>query len=169
MAHPQIEQAVQKVDEFLRAYPGITQYDRLCDLEKKTGYQKEYIFGAVVSVLSTILFMAGGFKLISDLAAFLYPAYMSVKAIDSTDPLDDVQWLTYWVVFGAFSIMESVAPMSWLIMWIPFYHVLKIFFFLWLSHPKFMGAGLVYKQVVKPFVLPYLQLSEAVKPQKKED
>ncbi len=89
----------------------------------------------------------GGMKLISDLIAFLYPAYMSFKAIDSADPVDDMQWLTYWVVFAAFSILENVA--SFLILWIPMYYMIKIGFFVWLYHPKFMAAGLVYKNFVK--------------------
>lgn len=93
---------------------------------------------------------------------------MSFKAIDSADTKDDTQWLTYWVVFASFSIVENV--MSFLVTWIPFYYVIKSGFFLWLYHPRFMGAGLVYKQVIKPFVMPYLQAFEqTAKPQKKEE
>ena len=89
----------------------------------------------------------GGTKLFSDIFAFVYPAYMSFKAIDSSDATDDTQWLTYWVVFASFSITESIA--GFITSWIPFYYVIKTFFFIWLYHPKFMGAGLVYKQVIK--------------------
>ena len=121
--------------------------DRLRDLEKKTGQPKAYIFFGVVFLIVSVFYSLGGFKLISDVMAFIYPAYMSFKAIESPDPVDDTQWLTYWVVFSLFSIVENVA--SFLIAWIPFYYVIKIAFFAWLCHPKFMGAGLVYKQVVK--------------------
>eukprot|EP01082_Thalassiosira_pseudonana_P003158 g2846.t1 g2846 contig12:911456-912300(+) len=165
--HPQLETAITKVDEFLAAYPTACQYDRLRDLEKKTGQPKAYIFFGVVFLIVSVFYSLGGFKLISDVMAFIYPAYMSFKAIESADPVDDTQWLTYWVVFSLFSIVENVA--SFLIAWIPFYYVIKIAFFAWLCHPKFMGAGLVYKQVVKPFVMPYLAAFEAQKPQKKED
>ncbi len=89
----------------------------------------------------------GGTKLFSDIFAFVYPAYMSFKAIDSSDATDDTQWLTYWVVFASFSITESIA--GFITSWIPFYYVIKTCFFIWLYHPKFMGAGLVYKQVIK--------------------
>lgn len=89
----------------------------------------------------------GGTKLFSDIAAFLYPAYMSFKAIDSSEATDDTQWLTYWVVFATFSITESV--LTFLVNWIPFYYIIKSAFFTWLYHPKFMGAGLVYKQIIK--------------------
>lgn len=102
---------------------------------------------AAVTLFTTIIFSMGGMKLISDLAAFVYPAYMSFKAIDSEDPVDDMQWLTYWVVFAVFSITESAC--SFLISWIPMYYMIKVCFFMWLFHPNFMGAGLVYKQVIK--------------------
>ena len=86
-------------------------------------------------------------KLMTDLFGFAYPAYMSFKAIESSETIDDTQWLTYWVVFGFFSIAENV--MSFLIEWIPFYYMIKCAFFLWLYHPKFLGAGLMYKQLIK--------------------
>ena len=96
--------------------------------------------------------------MVSDLFAFAYPAYMSFKAIDSPDPTDDTQWLTYWVVFALCSITESIV--GFMIELIPFYYMIKIGyvstftngehvcltfirFFLWLYHPKFCGAGLI--------------------------
>lgn len=168
MTHPKLDQAVQKVDEFLAAYPTLCQYDRLRDLEKKTGQPKAYLFFAIVSLITTIVMSVGGSKLFSDIFAFVYPAYMSFKAIDSTsDATDDTQWLTYWVVFASFSITESV--MTFIVSWIPFYYIIKSAFFMWLYHPKFMGAGLVYKQIIKPFVMPHLQHFEHSKPQKKEE
>lgn len=155
------------MDAFLAGYPTLCQYDRLRDLEKKTGQPKVYFFFAFATVISTLIYALGGMKLVSDIAGFLYPAYMSFKAIDTPDIADDVQWLTYWVVFALFSIVESA--MSFLVSWIPFYYVIKMGFFLWLTHPKFMGAGLVYKQAIKPFVMPYLLAYQKTKPQKKEE
>jgi len=147
MPHPQVEQVIQRVDSFLAAYPTASQYDRLRDLEKKTGQPKVYFFLAAVSILSSIIYGLGGMKLVSDIFAFAYPAYMSFKAVDSAEPTDDTQWLTYWVVFSLFSIVENV--MSFLVTWVPFYFMIKCCFFAWLYHPRFMGAGLVYKQVIK--------------------
>lgn len=168
MTHPQVQQAIQKVDDFLAGYPTLCQYDRLRDLEKKTGQPKVYFFLAALTVISSIIYGLGGMKLISDVACFAYPAYMSFKAIETADPTDDTQWLTYWVVFGFVSIAENV--MSFLVAFIPFYFGIKVGFFAWLYHPKFNGASIVYKQVVKPFVMPYLlAFEETAKPQKKEE
>lgn len=90
---------------------------------------------------------------------------MSFKAIDSSNEGDDTQWLTYWVVFSFVSIIESIA--GFITEFIPFYFPLKVAFFVWLYHPKFMGAGMVYSQAIKPFVMPYLNQMSSV--QKKAD
>lgn len=151
---PQVIAAIEKVDAFMAKYPTVTQYEKLKDIEKQTGYSKVYAFLLSVTVISSVIYCLGGPKLVTDLVSFIYPAYMSFKAIDSSDPSDDTQWLTYWVVYSFISIFESVC--GFLTEFIPFYFFLKVFFFIWLYHPKFMGAGLVYSQVVKPFVMPHL-------------
>ena len=135
------------------------------EIEKKTGYSKVYFFLLAFTILSTVIYSLGGAKLITDLVSFVYPAYMSFKAIESSNEADDSQWLTYWVVFSFVSITESIA--GFLTELIPFYFPLKVAFFVWLYHPKFMGAGMVYTQVMKPFVMPYVEAVSSV--QKKAD
>ena len=139
--------------------------EKLKEIEKKTGYPKVYFFLAALTLISSIIYTLGGAKLITDLVSFVYPAYMSFKAIDSSNDGDDTQWLTYWVVFSFVSIIESVA--GFVTEFIPFYFPLKVAFFVWLYHPKFMGAGMVYSQAIKPFVMPYLNQMSSV--QKKAD
>ncbi|KAL3807370.1 hypothetical protein ACHAXA_009822 [Cyclostephanos tholiformis] len=163
MAHPQIQQMIMKVDDFLSAYPTLFQYDKLRDLEKKTGQPKVYFFFGIIAVITSVIYAMGGMKLMTDLFGFAYPAYMSFKAIESSESIDDTQWLTYWVVFGFFSIAENA--MSFLIEWIPFYYMIKCLFFLWLYHPKFLGAGLVYNQIIKPHVMPALERTQPPKKQ----
>lgn len=121
--------------------------DKLRELEKKTGQPKVYFFLAIVAILSSIIYALGGMKLTTDLFAFVYPAYCSFMAIESAETIDDTQWLTYWVVFAFFSITENV--MNFLVEYIPFYYMIKCAFFLWLYHPKFLGAGVVYKSIIK--------------------
>jgi len=81
---------------------------------------------------------------------------MSFKAIDSEIETDDQQWLTYWVVFSVFSILENAGGMFFL-SYIPFYFVMKIAFFIWLYHPRYLGAVMVYNQLLRPVVLPQLE------------
>jgi receptor expression-enhancing protein 5/6 len=163
--HPQLELAISKIDEFMVAHPMLSQYDRLADIEKKTGYPKAAFFSLIVAFIVSIISLLGGMKLISDLIGFVYPAYMSFKAIESAGNEDDVQWLTYWVVFATFSIAEST--IMFVLDYIPFYFIVKSVFMAWLFHPKFMGAALVYKQV-KPILQNYLQAAEE-QPTKKQE
>jgi receptor expression-enhancing protein 5/6 len=41
------------------------------------------------------------------LVGFVWPVYASFKALKSADTADDTQWLTYWIVFGIVSTVES--------------------------------------------------------------
>lgn len=50
--------------------------------------------------------------------------HIRCKAIDSVDKDDDTQWLTYWVVYAAFGIIEYFTDI--LLSWIPFYFLLKV-------------------------------------------
>ena len=50
----------------------------------------------------------------------------SCKAIDSVDKEDDTQWLTYWVVYATFIIIEHFTDL--LMAWIPFYFLAKVIF-----------------------------------------
>jgi receptor expression-enhancing protein 5/6 len=47
-----------------------------------------------------------------------------VKAIESKNKDDDVQWLMYWVVFAVFSIAEFFSDL--LVGWVPFYWLAKV-------------------------------------------
>ena len=126
-------------------------------LEDKFGYSKVFFFLGIYTVLSLTLYLVGGAKLVSDLAGFVYPAYMSFKSVDAADATRSTQWLTYWVVFSTFAIIESVA--LFLVEYIPFYYFVKVGFFFWLYHPKFLGAGVMYKDLIRPVLLPYLDVA----------
>lgn len=151
---PQVEAAISKIDAFIARYPTICQYERLKEIEKKTSYSKVYFFLAFCSLIAICLFFIGGAKLVTDLVSFVYPAYQSFKAIDSSDTTDDTQWLTYWVVFAFVTIIENVFVFVADV--IPGYFIMKVGFFIWLYHPKFLGAGLIYTQAIKPVIVPYL-------------
>ena len=125
------------------------------EIEKKTGHSKAYFFTLACVTAVTLIFAIGGIKLISDLISFVYPAYASFKAIDKGVAGDDTQWLTYWIIFASCNIVESTMP--FLMSWIPFYFPIKLAFFIWLYHPKFLGAGLLYTKMLRPYVGQYVE------------
>lgn len=63
-------------------------------------------------------------ELICNTVGFLYPAYVSIKAIESKGKDDDTKWLTYWVVFSIFSIVEYFA--DFIVRWFPLYWLVKV-------------------------------------------
>ena len=121
---------------------------------KATGARKEYLAlgGALLPFL--FLLLMGGFNFLVDLVAYLYPAYASVRAIESEGTDDDTQWLTYWLVFSLFKLAEGV--MDSLLQYIPFYYILKIVFLVWCFYPGTDGALVVYSYAIKPNVVPLL-------------
>ena len=61
--------------------------------------------------------------------------------LETTNKEDDSQWLMYWVVFGTFSLMESISDVF--IGWLPFYWLGKCLFLVWCMSPL-NGAAVVY-------------------------
>lgn len=83
--------------------------------------------------------------------AVAYPAFKSFIALESEGLDDDKQWLTYWVVFGLFNILDHFA--GFILMFIPFYYFLKLCFLVWLAN--FNGAQVVYDKFVSPTMNKY--------------
>ena len=54
----------------------------------------------------------------------MFVTLISCQAIDSEDKDDDTQWLTYWVVYAAFGIIEYFTDIF--LGWIPFYFLAKV-------------------------------------------
>lgn len=75
-----------------------------------------------------------------------------IKAIESSRKEDDTQWLTYWVVFAAFSVVEFFSDI--IFGWFPFYWLAKIVFLVWCFVPiKNNGSMVIYARIVRPFFL----------------
>jgi len=83
------------IDNFMSAYPSLCQTERIRKLAGGNGHSGVHYFLVFVVATLSLLFFVGGSKLVSDLFGFVYPSYMSFKAVDSADPNDDTQWLTY--------------------------------------------------------------------------
>lgn len=132
----------------------------MTELESKTKVPKAAFVVLGFGIIMGLLSLLGGMKLLVDLVGFVYPAYMSFKSMDANNG-EDTQWLTYWVVFASFSIIEGMA--GFLTRLIPFYYVTKAGLILWLYHPQTMGAQSIYAGVIRPFMLPYLETSGSTK------
>ncbi|CAA3001630.1 HVA22-like protein a isoform X1 [Olea europaea var. sylvestris] len=83
--------------------------------------------------------------------SLVYPLYASIKAIETKSPIDDQQWLTYWVLYSMITLFELT--FSKLIEWLPFWSYAKLIFTCWLVIPYFSGAAFVYEHYVRPYLV----------------
>jgi len=118
-------------------------------LEKQTGVKRLYLFYGLVGIIALWLIFGFGGGFICFVIGFVYPSYQSVKAIESHRREDDTQWLTYWVVFSAFTIVEYASDIF--VYWFPLYWFVKCIFLTWCFAPvSWNGSTLIYHRFIRP-------------------
>ena len=92
-------------------------------------------------------------RLIGNFLAYLYPAYMTFKAVQGRDKNVHAQWLTYWIVNSYFIVLEIIGDN--ILSGIPLYYEIKIALLIWLVTPRFRGSEKIYRQVIHPYLTKY--------------
>lgn len=113
-------------------------------IKEKTGIDGIYVI--LFLLVCVILVYLGIFgTLITNMVGTIYPGFSTIKIME-TNPKKKKEWLTYWVVFGFFIIIDMFSGLIMKI--IPFYFVLKILFLIWMFLPGSSGCYLVYNYVI---------------------
>lgn len=135
---------VAAIDKYL------TMAKRMVTEEVLEDPQKDKMLKGIVAIAGLWLAFGFGAQLLCNVIGFVYPAYASIKALESRDKADDTQWLMYWVVFALFSLMEFFSDI--LVGWVPFYWLLKCAFLLWCMSPL-EGSTVIYQRIILPYFL----------------
>ncbi|KAJ9142760.1 Protein YOP1 [Pleurostoma richardsiae] len=149
-AQDKVQHYLGQLDKELSKYPALN------NLEKTAGVPKAYaVIGLVALYFFFIVFNLGG-QLLTNFAGFIVPGYYSLDALFTASKADDTQWLTYWVVFAFFTVLESLLNVVY---WFPFYYTFKFVFLLWLALPTFRGADIVFRSFIQPIFARYFHSS----------
>jgi len=152
-AHPMVKQGQARVTDYLNQLDSeLSKHSFFVQAEEKTGVPKAY--GAIVAVLTfiSLIFINTLALPVSNLVGWAFPAYLSYRAIESPGHEDDIQWLTYWTVFGFFTFLESIA-LRLVLHYFPWYFPVKTAFILWLQLPATRGAQIFYHNAFRPVLL----------------
>jgi len=104
--------------------------------------------GAVWALLVLLWGCTG--ELICTVVGSFYPLYASFRALEDGEHAEVGVWMTYWITYAAFTLAEGAFRK--LLSWVPFYHVLRLAFIVWLFFPATQGAQVIYAWTVGPLL-----------------
>ncbi|KAI2964791.1 hypothetical protein CBS147323_6202 [Aspergillus niger] len=142
------QHAIVQLDKELSKYPVLN------NLERQTSVPKVYVILGLVGVYFFLVFFNIAGEFLVNLAGFLIPGYYSLNALFTAGKADDTQWLTYWVVYAFFTVIESAISAPY---WFPFYYIFKFALVLWMSLPQTNGAQVVFHSFIQPVLGRFFQ------------
>ena len=115
-------------------------------IQEKTGIKGIFVIWGLILAVIFVYFNIFD-SIITNLVGTVCPAFWTIKSLEQNIIEEQKKWLTYWVVFGAFIIVDMGSPV--IVKFIPIYFVAKILFLIWLFMPGSIGCEVVYNLVVK--------------------
>ena len=143
-----IKKTVQQNTAILDPYAAMV--PALVDASAKAGVNPGCILAGIGSILLLILMLMQGWTILITTITVLYPAVHSIRAIETVDDEDDKIWLTYWMIFGLFTTLETF--FGFVFYFIPYWDWVKLALFIWLLLPNFNGSKQLYDGVIRNFL-----------------
>jgi hypothetical protein len=78
----------EEVDILAQINASLDQFAIFCFLERKTDMEKSDFLFLGIFIITTILFMAAGFRSLCNMVAFIVPAYRSYKALQDREAIE---------------------------------------------------------------------------------
>lgn len=144
-----IKEAIKQNTAILDPYASMVPV--FVDLSAKAGMNPGSILGAIGAVFLLILLILQGWTIMMTSITVLYPALLSIRAIESADEEDDKVWLTYWMVFGLFNVAETF--FGFIFWFIPYWGWIRVGLFIWLLLPQFNGSKVIYESALRPLLV----------------
>ena len=116
-------------------------------IKEKTGFRGGIV---VASIIIGIAFVYIGFmeRFITNMIGTIYPVFCTIETLEYHTG-DDKYWLTYWVVFGIFTLVDMFS--GFILKIVPFYFFIKILFLVWCFMPNTQGAVIMYNFFISRF------------------
>jgi len=120
----------------------------LVDLAQKIDMNSGALIAAFLLIFSFFMLIFHGIAIAMTTFTVIYPAIMSVRAIETDTTDDDKHWLTYWMILGCLEIVETF--FSFIFYFIPYWDYLRVGLFVWLL--QFNGAEFLFTNVCQPIL-----------------
>ncbi|GBO29440.1 Receptor expression-enhancing protein 5 [Araneus ventricosus] len=120
-------------------------------VEEMTKVNRVYAVSGLGALLTVILLLEYGTFLIVGCVGFLYPAYKTLKELESPETGVGRKWLLYWFLYAVLSFSELV---FFFLTWMPAYWFIKCLFLIQCYAPG-NGAEIIYDRFIRPVFQKY--------------
>ncbi|KAM3720255.1 Receptor expression-enhancing protein [Dirofilaria immitis] len=145
---PAVDKLLQDVDKKLHEDNAVN--NLLAQIEAKTSIKRLHLVLGFVGIHALYLVFGSFAELLCGIIGFVYPAYISIRSIESSHKDENVQWLTYWVILALLNIAEYFSETF--VPYFPLYWLFKCVFLLYLYLPMTRGAQKIYYRFLQPIV-----------------
>lgn len=120
---------------------------QLKEFAQKLNVESGVLLGGIMSLGLLVTFLLFGSTILTLTITVLYPSFKSIQALETNKTDDDKEWLTYWIIFGIFSLLDDCC--GCILNFIPYFYWIKLAFFIYLLAPQTRGAMFLYNSFVK--------------------
>ncbi len=119
-------------------------------ITEKVGINGKYVIGGLI--LCSLFVLFGYFDyFLTNLVGIVYPAFCSIRAVESQEIDNDKQWLSYWIIFATMALFDFFSRI--VKVFFPYYFFFKFVVIVWLIMPNFKGATIVYNRLISKLLI----------------
>lgn len=122
-------------------------------LQSNIGIPLTYIMCGGGFSLLMLIYLVSGVSALSNIICVVYPFYMSLKVLYKNSQEENLLYLSYWIWYAIFALLENIRITYLILSFIPFYYYLKMMFFIYLYSPTMKGSLFLYHKLLLPLTL----------------